>query len=1125
MQQKRVKLRLYIEGIRIPVISAVVSGGTNTPATAAIQILPDPAAMDFPPRTLIHLFFYDFGHPNEAQYEGLDLDEEHEAYKLLFWGDLVMVQRQQTPRVDNIVIQCTGVSSYWEQAKQYFKDGSALSSASAKRMAFLGTDVIQYDGESKSPASSVVRLLTTKPVSNPGLQGLLGGCVHLLEGIGGIYKGPGRFKGLNDFFSAAELRLRLSQNIWASTKDDTSTKMFKTNDFKKWIAQAIRSKGGMISFGDILKIVLGAIQHEVHSMPAPYFKRAEGKPLSADTEKKTPKSTDSKYFPRLSIGPYDVIHSGQARLSIINSIKQRIETLEEYIPALNPTRVVNLVGQAVSGFYMWEPTQKIAISVSVGMAYGVETTIQNYETQAGKVSKEHWKSGADLLNHAYLTDLSGMSMVEQSLRVLHGLELINPDVVSNIERYQIETITPTITPAIQKLEEALKLYKALIKYAGGSGKGNLNYDSLDRLVYQVITPELYFVAPPACNVIFPEQRTSFSYTRNFLQEITRLQITMHDKAQQAYSYDPFGSNKHVYYAPNVQEPESKRLLSDTKKGTRVLMPHEIYSGIIPSLQQLAGLNVYATNPDSSSGYLQRVANFVFFKNRFASRTINLTSAFNPYLATGFPAMVVDQAVPLSKEEFIMLGTPEGLEKMKGQRLDSINKSITAGKWDMDIIDSIRMPVHYFGQLRMVRHSLTASSAHTQVSLAFCRTHDEKMEFLGADDEVHKKVTSSGTEILGVADAGLDEFKFQQNPSEAAVNPVYDIHSLGVNEITSSTPIIPQRLHSGTSITAFGIRSLQDPLLNTNLDSHNESPREPPEGVKSGTGKWVRDTSTDPNTESPSLTIRQRASVLNEDGAERPATKAEYDAFVAAEGKDALRGWKYEKRWAKYESYKIQVPPELALFPVWFADIYKNENIGPDFYKECLGVGSIMDAYEIAMAPDSPIKLDFGGARSDIEHTLSDPGNSLKLNKDLTTESREALVTVDDIEHAANIITLLYSAAKEEGVDVDNFIRGFTHRPVASLPDMFGDPEAGIPWISPTGVDIPSSYTPGFHENAFSAKGDLLGLVPADPSAIVSGNTLSPDLEIDKRIDPRPERHIAVMRYFQRLLLHKATDTE
>ena len=56
---KPLKLRLFLEGQEVPVISATVSIGYNGPAVASVQILPIDEGLTFKPRTMVHLFFLD----------------------------------------------------------------------------------------------------------------------------------------------------------------------------------------------------------------------------------------------------------------------------------------------------------------------------------------------------------------------------------------------------------------------------------------------------------------------------------------------------------------------------------------------------------------------------------------------------------------------------------------------------------------------------------------------------------------------------------------------------------------------------------------------------------------------------------------------------------------------------------------------------------------------------------------------------------------------------------------------------------------------------------------------------------------------------------------------------------
>jgi hypothetical protein len=52
-------LRLFLEGVEVPVIAANVTVQPNMPATAAIQIIPTDMGLYFLPRTLVHLFYLD----------------------------------------------------------------------------------------------------------------------------------------------------------------------------------------------------------------------------------------------------------------------------------------------------------------------------------------------------------------------------------------------------------------------------------------------------------------------------------------------------------------------------------------------------------------------------------------------------------------------------------------------------------------------------------------------------------------------------------------------------------------------------------------------------------------------------------------------------------------------------------------------------------------------------------------------------------------------------------------------------------------------------------------------------------------------------------------------------------
>ena len=57
---QHLKLRCFLEGIEVPIISANLSSQADSPAQCQVQIPATDKAYEFLPRTLIHVFFRDY---------------------------------------------------------------------------------------------------------------------------------------------------------------------------------------------------------------------------------------------------------------------------------------------------------------------------------------------------------------------------------------------------------------------------------------------------------------------------------------------------------------------------------------------------------------------------------------------------------------------------------------------------------------------------------------------------------------------------------------------------------------------------------------------------------------------------------------------------------------------------------------------------------------------------------------------------------------------------------------------------------------------------------------------------------------------------------------------------------
>jgi hypothetical protein len=85
-----------------------------------------------------------------------------------------------------------------------------------------------------------------------------------------------------------------------------------------------------------------------------------------------------------------------------------------------------------------------------------------------------------------------------------------------------------------------------------------------------------------------------------------------------------------------------------------------------------------------------------------------------------------------------------------------------------------------------------------------------------------------------------------------------------------------------------------------------------------------------------------------------------------------------------------------------------------------------------------------------------------------------------IEQAAAFLQATYSHIKQQGLDVDEFIRAYTWRPVATMADIFGTRDLQL---SPDGQFIVQGIE-GFHSRAFGPFSNLFGLVTPEIEEVV-----------------------------------------
>jgi hypothetical protein len=417
----------------------------------------------------------------------------------------------------------------------------------------------------------------------------------------------------------------------------------------------------------------------------------------------------------------------------------------------------------------------------------------------------------------------------------------------------------------------------------------------ERLITQLFRPDVWFVPPPACNIIFPEEYTTFSFNRQMMRETTRLQLTTFNAL-----YEDAIVNQY-YFAPSFEGIESLTVGGLGSASKAMLYPHEKFSGIIPKMERISEISFYSkldpsaisplftptpeggldegnTGKEGSAAnviehYAEQVAAYNFLTGRYASRSGNVTGRFMPRLVAGYPTLIVNR--------------PEGggLE-----------------------------PLHFLGLVVGVSHTISQGGGNTSATLSHVRSHKTGTR----TDDLFSAALQDSDNILGI----------QKQEGE--------------------------RIE--TIITAPISSSSDEPMAASDFYMFNWAKKlikveRLVEGIQ-------RDGTTEEGAEAAALLAGNSlasppAALRGPNGgpvveiivAEEDRPDATILVFGLRPGSTGTFGvtFTFTKITIIEEFEGGTIPLEEAIRPPWFSDEYSNTNIGPQVYENLLGCPSLVDS--------------------------------------------------------------------------------------------------------------------------------------------------------------------------------------
>lgn len=1142
---QRLGLRLFLEGLEVPVVSAQVQISINSPATAAIQVVPSDKVTELKARTMVHLFFWDFTRDHSptpvttpsdqaraAESFGVTVDDanktadnsdvlateiqdELRGYKLLFTGEVIGIVNLKSPAGRQTVLQCSDFSTYWDTTYQFFvsysPNGNFLGTSAA---IWAGSDSM-FDDLTAGHVSVMNEYLRSKP-QTPGLtgvKGLMGGIISLLEAMGGV---PNHTHGINDFFTIAELKNHILQQIVAEENDDTAQRLFDDKAFMDWLTRGMSSLGELATFRDMMKLLFQYVYYEIVPNPSAMYVKAS----KAETKSKRVTST--------------------TKVEIPIDLRQKITD--------------NLMA-----------TERWSIALFTDEPFD--------EDKYAKTFKDNFKKiiNAPTMPKAYGTKLS---------QVLAQLDKIK-STVNDVRTSGGHTFHPSKTfsdnrTAWRKVTEIC--YDVLgsdIRFSGSTNRVvQTKAPELDKLHTQIFRPDCFFAAAPCCNVLFPDQYTQLQYSRNFLQETTRLRLSV----DWLFGGDSGDLLAEYHFAPSTSDIQ-KIAKQQGNSGIRALLPWEIYSGILPKFESIHEMNYVAGQGERRRGikgnilgaatnYAQRTANFNYFKYRFASRTCEVAAKFNPFLVCGFPSVIIDKP-------FII--DPDQAQQVRDQ-LAAQNQQNDTSDFVRAAARVLNAPTQYIGMIAGLSHSVQQDGAATSLVLTHARTHritdDDFLNIFSTEisNSVQKSTIATPLDTIDLIRKGdyrnlkfvidatpqdLDrQTQSNQDSSDADNSDPGGSNTVDIEQRPTGQP----NLNSVPSLSQFG--SLLDPTpvdkpVKLQLQSSSETGTDTSIPIR-GNVKKDRLQGTRKTIFVPDPGGKLRVGATGPKGGKIIQIQCISDAAIGIVNKDAAKSlsgrsvtltsdvindfirdpqtgkltlktnvidssqvtyaWKniiiYEEVSTTKQVQKL-LPVEEGIRPPWFSPLYSNWFIGDEIYTPFFGCGSIVD--QSLFVTDQGAAT-FGTGRTqqqEILNKLKAAGNDQNQILQILQDAKAKNITdVPDIESSVDMLAYIYGEVRRLNLDAHKFVNDYTRRPIATIEDILGSDDLEYSVDGDKLVLV--SGTPGFHSTAIAdVGGGLRGLID-NPDLALSRlkNGGGKKSSLSRDLDPRPGRRAKVVEYLQ-----------
>jgi hypothetical protein len=591
----RCDLRLFIEGYSCPIMSASIN--TAVKLTATVEVLPTKQVRDLTPMTNIVI-----GYRDVSGKKATLTDEVGVTYSVIFVGMVVGVAINKSGTSRSASLACTGHQTLLERHYTYLSNITGGDQSFSQEQNFIGAaSFLRKEQGRAGLAAQVAAVFQDKsPPLTPGLSELTGpprGSIKLLEKCIGVTLPAGSPKedkvhgAQHEFFAHASNQCRLLFQIDGVSTDEGLNEILDRDTSGAVMSQASAQMSDSTDLATMLDILLKHMYYSFMPVGAPRTYISSDKEITQRTNVLT--ELTQKY-------PADIVSAGTVPSSIL------------------------VQGSVVVDF-----------SDAASASYADVSNGDNKDEIALNKFTDFIKTpeGGKKVLPSLIVDINKLVPADRKDSLL---ERIAPFIFEGVKIYHKRSINPSLSEtSAQTLNQLVPfLIRSVALSSRVDDKGQST--SFARVVSYNIIPDLSFCTVPTCNVIFPNQISTFSYTKNTFNMPTRLLLYG--------SLVPNAADKKGsvagYYAPSTSAFKNQGAVAREKEEIP-LLAHEKFTGVVPSYASISFFEKFKSVDLSNDNMMLRIANFNLMLKRYESTGISCTGPFNPFIAVGFPIAFID----------------------------------------------------------------------------------------------------------------------------------------------------------------------------------------------------------------------------------------------------------------------------------------------------------------------------------------------------------------------------------------------------------------------------------------------------------------------------------------------------